>query len=114
MNESIKITLVPSTYLTDLTFNNQTACTLSINASTSSTVTNYILGGLFLKDYYTIFNQENSTIGFIGIQDKLDYLGNDEPPLSSGIVIALIIIVSVAAVILIVGISCFVRKNNSN
>jgi hypothetical protein len=29
-------------------------------------------------------------------------------------VIALIIIVSVAAVILIVGISCFVRKNNSN
>ena len=76
-------------------------------------VENVILGDVFFENYYTVYDFENSLIGFNGwVQDELDILPKSPPRKSHTEFTLYVIIIALLFIIVVGGFVMYCRKNN--
>lgn len=106
----------PQSYAIPVTVAGVSMCKIALYGNKDSTEEYYMLGNLFLKNYYVLLNYTNSSVGFNGYYYLAEQLIKpDVPVIDKKLPIwgVMIIATSIVGIILAVCVCLYIRQKNT-
>ena len=105
----------PQSYAIPLTVAGKSMCKIALYGSNDLTEDYYMLGDLFLQNYYVLLNYTSSSVGFNGYYYLAEQLVKPDPPKDEKLAIwgVMIIAAVIVGIILAVCVCLYIRQKNT-
>lgn len=105
----------PNSYAIPLTVGGVSMCKIALFGNKDSTEDYYMLGNLFLKNYYVLLNYTSSSVGFNGYYYLAEQIIKPDGPIDNKLPIwgVMIISTSIVGIILAVCVCLYIRQKNT-